>query len=342
MPIGNLSDETSESDQPQPKRRKTDALPPRHYRPTGRLFPTMETRQTPVAPDEGSAPPDSPELIFPLPPSASQPPPTHSQAAQPLPHATAYTRPFDYEPAVPAFSPTPSPAYDSAMEQRVHLSGEGRVSPVSCQRTIAPQGSHPVAIPTGDTHIFLSHLVRPPSLPAARSSRSVVYDSLQSSDIPGAIAMVNNLAATSSQAWTAWTSEPLAVAFPTPLPISNRITPVRDSIRDAESRQVDGQNQESVQPGFPEQQSSHPWKPLQQRDHRLVPAGPQLQLATQWRVPDTAQSIAFALNGNIDGLKDLFSRGLASPWDVSDSRGFSLIRVGFTTPFSLECALKQR
>ncbi|KAI0189230.1 ankyrin [Astrocystis sublimbata] len=51
-----------------------------------------------------------------------------------------------------------------------------------------------------------------------------------------------------------------------------------------------------------------------------------MQLATQWRVPDTAQSITFALKGNIDGLKDLFSRGLASPWDMSDSRGFSLIR----------------
>ncbi|KAK3326996.1 hypothetical protein B0T19DRAFT_441023 [Cercophora scortea] len=33
------------------------------------------------------------------------------------------------------------------------------------------------------------------------------------------------------------------------------------------------------------------------------------------RVPDTAQSIAFALKGNIDGLKDLFSRRLASPRD---------------------------
>ncbi|KAK3897890.1 ankyrin [Staphylotrichum tortipilum] len=35
----------------------------------------------------------------------------------------------------------------------------------------------------------------------------------------------------------------------------------------------------------------------------------------RWTVPDTAQSITFALRGDIDGLKDLFGRGLASPSD---------------------------
>ncbi|KAK3899545.1 ankyrin repeat-containing domain protein [Staphylotrichum tortipilum] len=35
----------------------------------------------------------------------------------------------------------------------------------------------------------------------------------------------------------------------------------------------------------------------------------------QWTVPDTALSIAFALKGDIDGLKYLFSKGLASPSD---------------------------
>jgi hypothetical protein len=60
--------------------------------------------------------------------------------------------------------------------------------------------------------------------------------------------------------------------------------------------------------------------------------GPQLQLPTQMKVPDTAQSIQFAMEGNIDGLKSLFSQGLASPRDVSNSRGFSLMRVGLTTP----------
>ncbi|KAI1680253.1 Ankyrin repeat protein [Pyrenophora tritici-repentis] len=42
---------------------------------------------------------------------------------------------------------------------------------------------------------------------------------------------------------------------------------------------------------------------------------PQLQLWTQREVPDTARSIWFAINGNIDGLKYLFRRGLASPRD---------------------------
>lgn len=44
------------------------------------------------------------------------------------------------------------------------------------------------------------------------------------------------------------------------------------------------------------------------------------------RVPDTAQSIFYAIQGNIDGLKYLFSHNLASPMDVSVSRGFSLVR----------------
>lgn len=55
--------------------------------------------------------------------------------------------------------------------------------------------------------------------------------------------------------------------------------------------------------------------------------GPQFQLSTVRRVPDDSQSIAFAMQGNIDGLKHLFSQGLISPRDVSDSRGFSLMRV---------------
>lgn len=61
---------------------------------------------------------------------------------------------------------------------------------------------------------------------------------------------------------------------------------------------------------------------------------PQFQLATENVVPDTAEVVEFAMNGNIDGLKDLFSRKLASPRDVSVSRRFTLIRVGFATPFS--------
>jgi hypothetical protein len=55
--------------------------------------------------------------------------------------------------------------------------------------------------------------------------------------------------------------------------------------------------------------------------------GPSLDLSTFRRVPDSAQCINFALNGNIDGLKYLFSRGLASPRDISSTRGYSVLRV---------------
>lgn len=55
--------------------------------------------------------------------------------------------------------------------------------------------------------------------------------------------------------------------------------------------------------------------------------GPQVSLSTLRRVPDSAQSVDFALAGNIDGLKDLFKNGLASPQDVSSTRGYSLLRI---------------
>lgn len=54
--------------------------------------------------------------------------------------------------------------------------------------------------------------------------------------------------------------------------------------------------------------------------------GPQFELSTLRRVPDSAQCVNFALNGNIDGLKDLFKRNLASPRDVSTTRGYSVLR----------------
>ena len=55
--------------------------------------------------------------------------------------------------------------------------------------------------------------------------------------------------------------------------------------------------------------------------------GPQFQLRTLRRVPDSAPCVNFALEGNIEALKDLFARGLASPQDVSSTRGYSLLRV---------------
>ena len=58
--------------------------------------------------------------------------------------------------------------------------------------------------------------------------------------------------------------------------------------------------------------------------------GPQFQLKTLRRVPDTAPCVNFALEGNIDALKDLFIRGVASPQDVSSTRGYSLLRVSIS------------
>lgn len=54
--------------------------------------------------------------------------------------------------------------------------------------------------------------------------------------------------------------------------------------------------------------------------------GPRFELSTLRRVPDSAQCVNFALTGNIEGLKDLFKRGLASPRDVSTTRGYSVLR----------------
>ncbi len=70
----------------------------------------------------------------------------------------------------------------------------------------------------------------------------------------------------------------------------------------------------------------------------LPSTGPQFQLSTTRRVPDSAQSITFAMQGNIDGLKYLFSQGSASPRDVSNSRGYSLIRVRLpSTGLNVHC-----
>jgi hypothetical protein len=58
--------------------------------------------------------------------------------------------------------------------------------------------------------------------------------------------------------------------------------------------------------------------------------GPQFSLKTLRQVPDSAQCVQYAIAGNIDGLKNLFSRGLASPWDVSRTRGYTMVRVSTT------------
>ena len=55
--------------------------------------------------------------------------------------------------------------------------------------------------------------------------------------------------------------------------------------------------------------------------------GPQFELSSLRRVPDSAQCVNFALKGNIEGLTDLFRRGVASPRDVSTTRGYSVLRA---------------
>lgn len=62
--------------------------------------------------------------------------------------------------------------------------------------------------------------------------------------------------------------------------------------------------------------------------------GPQCHLSTTRRIPDDSQAIAFAMQGNTDGLKYLFSQRLVGPRDVSDSRGFSLMRVRLVSTFA--------
>ncbi|KAI1131417.1 ankyrin repeat-containing domain protein [Nemania abortiva] len=54
--------------------------------------------------------------------------------------------------------------------------------------------------------------------------------------------------------------------------------------------------------------------------------GPQFELKTLRQVPDSAACVNYAIKGDIEGLKDLFKRGVASPRDVSDTRGYSLLR----------------
>lgn len=56
-------------------------------------------------------------------------------------------------------------------------------------------------------------------------------------------------------------------------------------------------------------------------------AGLHLHLRTLRRVPDSAECVRFAMTGNIDGMKALFVQGLASPQDVSATRGYSITRV---------------
>lgn len=59
----------------------------------------------------------------------------------------------------------------------------------------------------------------------------------------------------------------------------------------------------------------------------LFNTGPRQQPAVINLVPDTCQSIMFAVDGNIDGLKHLFQSKRAFPTGESISRRYSLLRV---------------
>ena len=52
--------------------------------------------------------------------------------------------------------------------------------------------------------------------------------------------------------------------------------------------------------------------------------GLRLNLKTPRAVPWGAPIWGFAMNGNVQGLQDLFSRGIASPWDVNPIGGSAL------------------
>lgn len=58
----------------------------------------------------------------------------------------------------------------------------------------------------------------------------------------------------------------------------------------------------------------------------LPSIGPEFLLSTTTRVADDSQSINFAMEGNTEGLKHLFENRLAGPRDVSNSRGYTLVR----------------
>ena len=69
--------------------------------------------------------------------------------------------------------------------------------------------------------------------------------------------------------------------------------------------------------------------------------GPQVSLKSLRRVPDSAQCVHYAMNGNTEGLKDLFNRGLASPWDVSSTRGYTLSRVSHRIVVDISLTLRR-
>ncbi|KAJ8131757.1 hypothetical protein O1611_g1873 [Lasiodiplodia mahajangana] len=69
-----------------------------------------------------------------------------------------------------------------------------------------------------------------------------------------------------------------------------------------------------LRPTCDDRMCERPLAPRVNFEYRF-PIGPSLQLRTVQRVPDNATCVEFAISGNIEGLKYLFRRGLASPRD---------------------------
>ncbi|KAB8242536.1 ankyrin repeat-containing domain protein [Aspergillus flavus] len=65
--------------------------------------------------------------------------------------------------------------------------------------------------------------------------------------------------------------------------------------------------------------------------------GTLLQLDTLRRVPDTAQCVSYALNGDIEGLKYLFENGLASPRDAGADADYRPIAASDNSPRNKAC-----
>jgi hypothetical protein len=55
--------------------------------------------------------------------------------------------------------------------------------------------------------------------------------------------------------------------------------------------------------------------------------GPGVSLSMPRVIPDNAPVLTFAVQGNLDGIKSLFSKGVASPYDVALSNGRTALHV---------------
>ena len=61
---------------------------------------------------------------------------------------------------------------------------------------------------------------------------------------------------------------------------------------------------------------------------RSFPAGgPRVALSLPRVVPDNAEIFSCAVRGDLDGMKSLFERGLASPFDIGIGTGRSPLHV---------------